>query len=229
MTPDVRINNDIAIQIHGFETIYDRGGDGALQASDVVVYSPLGDTKTKISAEIRRVSRVLPIEECGDNLAYLMAHKLWAFIEPRYKHWQDTNTLPEAGTPLAAWPGVTAAQAAVLRTAGLKSVEEIAEASDIVMTKTGLANASQLRDHAKRFLANEAGAREAKAFATLEAENAELKSQMTELMRMMQELTSASDANEPARRRGKAKDGKESGPRESAGKDGADNSLAEAA
>jgi hypothetical protein len=185
---DVQITNDIAIAIHKFETVYRKGPSGELIEVDMVHYSPAGDNKSVIIREVRRMSQVLPLEEAGDNIAYIRAHRLWNVIEPSYSHWRSTNALPENGTPLAAWAGVTPAQAQVLKGAGLRSVEDIASASDIVLGKTGLANVLMLRDQAQKYLASEDTAKTAAVQATLEAENRELKEQMAELQALMREM-----------------------------------------
>jgi hypothetical protein len=133
--------------------------------------------------------KVRPLEECGDNIASLIALKLWQRVQPDYDHWKKNNAMPESGTPLGAWPAVTPAQAAVLKQSGLTSIEEVANASDIVIMKTGLANALALRDLAKKFLAAETTAGDAARMAKLEQDNAELKEQLKEMMALMQEMT----------------------------------------
>jgi hypothetical protein len=177
-SPDIQLKNDIAIVIHGFETQFKRRPDGTLQEMDVVTYAPQGDTKTMIIREVRRIAAVRPIEDCGDNIASLVARRLWERIEPAYLHWKQTNALPEHGTPLAAWPGVTKAQADILRAAGLRTVEDVAGASEIVLGKTGLANTGGLRALAQKFIDSASAATLASREAHLEEQKAELRDQM---------------------------------------------------
>ena len=197
---DVRINNEIAIHIQGFETRYKKDAiTGELTAYDVVTYGPLGDPKTVHTREVKRLSAVLPLEECGDNIAYITAHKLWKEIEYAYTNWKQSNEIPDTGTPFAVWDGVTKGQADVLRNMGLKTVEAVADASDIVMNKSGLPNALLIRDHARKYIEGQAKSREAAKDAALEAENAELKSTVQELMEQMKLLMA--DAQEKKRGR----------------------------
>ncbi len=208
MNADVEINNKIAITIHGFETRYGPiGPDGKRPEYDVVTYSPQGDAKTTMHREIRHVSAVRTLEDCGDNLASLIALKTWQRIEPDYLHWKANNALPDRGTPLGAWQGITKAQADVLKQAGLRSIEDVANASEIVINKTGLANAQNLVELAKKFLATGDKAAEAAKQAKLEADNAELREQMAEMQKMMAEMMAkkADDGEKPAKGR-KAKE-----------------------
>lgn len=197
MSPDIQIKNDIAITIHSFETQYRRTAEGQLDEFDVVTYSPQGDTKTIIMREVRKVMKVRSLEECGDNIASLIALKLWQRIEPAYRHWKENNKLPESGTPLGAWPAITPAQANVLKCAGLKSIEEVASASDIVIMKTGLANALGLRDLAQKFLSADSKASDTAKMAKLERDNDELREQLAELMKLMQEMTAPKADEDP--------------------------------
>lgn len=199
MNADVQVKNDIAITIMGFEERYRRNGaTGELEPFDVVTYSPRGDIKTRLTREVARMSKVLPAEEAGDNLAYIGAAKLWAVVRPQYEFWKQNNALPMSGTPLAAWGGVSKAQGEVLRNAGLRTVQDVAEASDIVIGKTGIANGLMVRDLARKYLENEQGVKASTALASLQEENATLKEQMAEMMAMMREMQGADDA--PKRR-----------------------------
>lgn len=202
---DVRINNEIAIHIQGFDSRYLKNPiTGEVKTVDVVTYGPLGDPKTVMTKEIRRVSAVLPLDECGDNIAYITAHKLWKTIEPQYEAWKAGNEIPENGTPFAAWDGVTKGQAEILKGMGLRTVEAVAEASDIVINKSGLPNALLIRDTAKKYLASASGSREAAKMTTLETENAALKGQMAELMEQMKLLMSDQTEKKRGRQRADA-------------------------
>lgn len=186
---DVRINNDIAIHIQGFDTRYKKNlVTGENVGVDVVTYGPLGDPKTVMTKEISKLQKVLPLEECGDNIAFITAHKLWKTIEAPYLAWKSKNEIPESGTPFAIWDGITKGQADILRNMGIKTVEMFADASDIVVNKSGLPNVIMLRDMARKFVANKADSREAAKMTNLEAENATLKDQMAELMEQMKLL-----------------------------------------
>lgn len=201
---DIQINNDVAITIFKFETLLRRSPTGELEDVDMIHYAPKGDAKSLIIREVKKMKKVLPIEECGDNLAYIRANRLWFVIQPNYEHWKTNNALPEDGTPLAAWAGVTQAQAQVLRNAGLRTVEDVAEASDIVLSKTGLANVVVLRDQAQRYLKTEDTAKASAQMTTLEAENKELREQMAEMMALMKEMQAEKAAERDTGKKAKA-------------------------
>lgn len=187
-TADVEIKNDIAITIHKFEESYRRDANGVLVAYDTITYSPRGDIKTVLDRDVGRMSKVYTLEECGDNLAALAAYRLWQTIKPQYEYWKLNQQLPVNGTPLGAWGGASAAQAKVLKEAGLTTVEEVASASDIVLNKIGLANGLQLRELAKKFLANETKVNVAAVLDNVEQENAALKEQLADQQRQIAEM-----------------------------------------
>jgi hypothetical protein len=197
MTPDIQMKNDVAIAIQSFETTYRRRtADAALEEVDTVTFIPLGDSKTVLQREIRRLQMVRSLEDCGDNISALVAHRTWEAIRPAYEHWKRTNTLPESGTPLAAWPGVTRSQADLLRNCGLRSVEDVAGATDTVMSKTGLPEAGNLVALAKRFIDAGKQASEAAKAVDLQAQNAELREQMKEMQELMAGLVAAKDGDQ---------------------------------
>jgi hypothetical protein len=198
---DVQLKNDISIFIHGFETVYGKRPDGTLEEVDTVTWSPRGDDKTKLTDEIRRISQVTPLEDCGDNLSRISAFRFWERIETAYKAWKANETVPVVGTPLAAWPGVIKAQAEVLKGRGFRTVEELAGASDIEIGRIGLANGVMLRDSAKVFLANDDKAKAAADRVRLEAENREMREQMGDMMKLMQEMKAERDAEKAAKPR----------------------------
>jgi hypothetical protein len=199
---DVELKNDISIFIHGFETSYGKVlENGQLEEIDTVTWSPRGDEKTKLTDEIRRISKVTPIEDCGDNMARIVANKFWERIRVPYEAWKANETIPVDGTPLAAWAGIVKAQGEVLKARGIRTVEELADASDIVLNKIGLANILILRDQAKKFLANSDKARDAAARARVEAENAELREQMADMMKLLSEMKAERDADKAAKPR----------------------------
>lgn len=200
MHADIQLRNDIAITIHKFEDQYRVKDDGTKERYDVVVFSPRGDIKTRIKTPVANLSKVLPVEDAGDNIAYLSAARLWAVVEPQYQHWLANNALPESGTPLAAWGGLTKAQAQVFQNAGIRTVEDIANASDIVLTKVGIADSHRIRDLAQKYLGSEDDVQSAAKLTKLEAENAELREQMGEMMRMMREMQASSEEEQPRRR-----------------------------
>lgn len=123
---------------------------------------------------------------------------LWKFVQPKYEAWKQGQTLPDEGTPLAAWNGCMTEQADVLRVNGIRTVEQLARLSDGHLEGVKLMGLRGLRDQAKAYVAA-AGARDtAKLFAQKDSEIAALKEQMAELMAAVR---NRDNEEEPVKRR----------------------------
>lgn len=187
------IASDIAIRILEFSTEYKKEG-GSLVEVDVVHYCPRGDqNKTRLKAEIRRMMRVLPAEDCGDNMAALSARDLWETVRPFYEAWKKNQEIPINGTPIGAWPGCTPAQAKVLKAAGFVTVEEIAKGGTS-LGRTGLPGWEVLATQAQAFLKAADRDRAASEIASVRDENAALKDTMAEMQRQMAAILAAQAA-----------------------------------
>lgn len=104
----------------------------------------------------------------------------WSQIEPAYKAWKSGNELPVAGTPLAAWAGVTAEKAEVLRRYGIRTVEEVSRLSEGQMEKVALPGMREMRKQAAIFLEGRGAAEAAEREAERDAEIENLKRQLQE-------------------------------------------------
>lgn len=93
------------------------------------------NAKPRLSAEMREVM-----------------HARWQIIEPAYRAWKVGQDIPEDGTPLAAWAGVTPEQAKHLRAMGIKSVEDVAAMNDSAAGKLPFPGRKQLPEMARMFL-----------------------------------------------------------------------------
>lgn len=129
---------------------------------------------------IHTVKSLLSLQPMGDrdNPAIVHAHERAAFVRPRYEAWKKGQEMPVTGTPLAAWNGVTPEQAAVLKAAGIRTVEEVAAINDSVRAGIKLPNLMALVDAARRWVA----ASDTRQFAASMAEkDHQLASQKAEL------------------------------------------------
>jgi len=86
---------------------------------------------------------------------YEVALLRWKTIGPAYEAWKKGEDLPEDGTPLSAWGGLTAEQVEILKKNDIRTVEEIADQSIDVMNRLRFRNAGELPELAKRFLASQ--------------------------------------------------------------------------
>jgi hypothetical protein len=183
--------------------------NGAPAAYDVVhLYQPGESQRSKTPL---MVSEVLRVREDGDpdNPAWMAARIRKDAVLPAYEAWCKGEELPTDGTPIGAWPGITPDQAAGLKAAGLRSIEEVANANDALMSKIPLPNVRGLKELAANFLAGSDRAKVASALADKDRELAEMREQLEEL----RQLTIASmraaepdldaDGSEAPRRRGR--------------------------
>jgi hypothetical protein len=183
--------------------------NGTPTAYDVVhVYQPGESQRSKTPL---RVADVMRVRDDGDpdNPAWLAARVRKDAVLPAYEAWKKGEELPTDGTPIGAWPGITPDQAAGLKAAGLRSIEEVANANDALMSKIPLPNVRGLKELAANFLAGSDRAKVASALADKDREMAEMREQMEEMRQLLLESVRAAepdleaDGSEAPRRRGR--------------------------
>lgn len=179
-----------------FETRYRNGKEPV----DWVCLAPPGESFLKTQTW-HRVSKLKPRENPDPSLADSLTHKFmvhrWEIIEPAYKAWKEGEALPEHGTPLAAWGGVTKEMARALKSMGLHTVEDVRDNPESV-AKLNFPNARKLSETAGAYLS---GADKAAA----DAENAELKERIAAMEEMLKEAM----AKEAPKKRGPGRPRKE--------------------
>ena len=160
-----------------------RGGQNV--PVDMVEYCAPGMAqRTATTAPVSMLAKVQTNID-PDNIAGQMALQRWNVIKPAYEAWKQGQALPEHGTPLAAWPGITPEQADVFRQTGLRSVEEIAEATDSLLQRVQLPGTRDIRDNAKRFLDAKDQSKIADAIAAKDEQINSLQDQLEELRQMI--------------------------------------------
>lgn len=166
-----------SLRIIKFETRYipldpAKPDRGTPKAVDYVITAPRGMGKyTETPMRIIDVQR--------------MTNGMWDIVEPHYEAWKKGNELPEDGTALAAWNGVNAEQADVLKAQGIRSVEDLAMVPDSMIEKLGMGMRAA-RDAAKRWVAATDTRTLAASMADKDAEIEALKQQMADLMAAVQ-------------------------------------------
>lgn len=187
-----------------FWTTYPVRGGQTVEV-DMVEYCGIG--RAQSATTIAPVSHLSRVRQDGDpdNPAFRMARDRWAVIGPLYAAWKAGQEVPANGTPLAAWAGVTAEQAEVLRSAGLRTVEDVAAATDSIIGRVPLPGLRGLQDQAKAFLDSRGAADIAAQMAQKDAEMAAMRAEMEELKRLMLEAEPdlEPDGAERPRRRGR--------------------------
>ncbi len=158
---------------------------------DWVRYAPVHAIQTVVNEE--RVDRLKPTDaiendaDRGERANFLRAR--WAEIEPSYLAWKQGNEIPTNGTPLGAWPGITQEQASALKLSGIRTVEEISTLPDHVLGKIHLPNMRDMRNQAKAFLDARGTQGIADEIAAARAENASMREQLDDALKLLNELT----------------------------------------
>lgn len=151
--------DQIALYIVEIETDHKPGPDGTLIAVDRITFAKRGAPNYTQHWEVPRLKREDPT--------------LWEHFRPVYEKWQKDNVITTDGHPLEAWPVITKGQIKVCKSLGLRSVEDVATATDSVREKFGM-GFLELRAQAKAFLAAKADSATANRIADLEAKLASL-------------------------------------------------------
>ncbi len=184
----------MAIHILRFWTEYrpdgaDPQGNPKLREIDMVAYAPLGKSSMQTVVEaVSRLAKVQPIDPGNDNPAVLMAHARWKIVKQHYDAWKLGNEVAVDGTPLGAWPALTSEQVQALKTMGLRTVEEIRDASESIVLRFPFPNAREIQRQAGLFLSAFDKDKISRDQAALKAELAEKDEQLEELRQMVLEL-----------------------------------------
>ena len=166
---------------------------GKTVAIDKVEFCAVGNAqKSTTIVPMSHLARCRP-PTGPDDIAALMANDIYNQIKPFYDAFKKGSEIPESGTPLGAWPGISPEQATVLRTNGFRTVEEIADASDGVMMRIQLPNPRGLIEQAQRFLAAHDKARIASDLESKDAEIARLREEQEDMKRILLEMQEAQD------------------------------------
>lgn len=194
---------DVRINIRKFWTIYkpNPADPTAPKAVDMVEYHPIGMAqRTATVCTVASLGKLHPIEMAMDNPAIKAAHQRWAIIEPAYRAWKHNQDVPINGTPLGAWPGVSHDQAEALRMMGIRTVEEVRDASDGIVTKFPFSGGRELRVAADAYLKSADRNKVSADISNLTSENVALKEQIEELRAMILESKSDDTEDAPKRR-----------------------------
>lgn len=119
---------------------------------DWVEIAPSGEAFERTHTWLR-VKDIIPPEHPDLTApSHIAMVERWKQIGPAYEAWRNGQELPEDGTPLAAWSGVSPEQAAVLVRMGLKTVEAVRDMSESAIVKLPFPNARKLPALAGEFL-----------------------------------------------------------------------------
>lgn len=169
------------IRVIEFKTQYRAGKDPV----DMVLVAPIGADFERTQTW-QRVSKITPPSDIDDTAKESMSYKdmvaRWSIVGPQYEAWRNGQELPDDGTPLGAWSGVTSDQATFLRSMGVRTVEEVAELGDASIEKLHFPDARRLPGMAKKWLAGEATTQKDAKIADMEEQMAAMKELLEEQM-----------------------------------------------
>jgi len=175
--------------------------NGQTVATDMVEYCGIGKAQSATTvAPISHLSRVRADGD-PDNPAWMAAKMRADFVRPAYEAWRKGEEMPIEGTPIGAWPALTPDQAAGLKAAGLRTVEEMANATDTLVNKIPLPNVRGLKTLAEAFLASRDQSKVAADLAQKDREMAELREQLDEMRQIVLAQSRERDEDRPRRGR----------------------------
>lgn len=139
------------IRVMEFKTVY-KGDKG----TDWVKIAPIGEAVERTQTW-HRVEKLRPRADVDDSKRNSLTHthmlEQWKVVGPALEAWKAGTEVPESGTPLAAWPGVSPEQAAILRKLGIVTVEHVRDMSESTVTKLPFPGARKLPGLAGDYLA----------------------------------------------------------------------------
>lgn len=173
--------------IREFYTRFDNGRE-----TDYVVLIPRGEAADRVATPLR-IPDIIPkgnLDE--DNPSHFALLRRWEMVEPAYKAWKAGQEIPEEGTPLAAWPGVTPEVAQRLKNMACYTVEHVAALGEEKAAGLPVPGARQLPKLAKQWLEN-------RDKAEVMAQNESMQRQIAEMQVMMEEMASQLADKKPRR------------------------------
>jgi len=107
-----------------------------------------------------------------------------------YDYWKKSEAVPESGTPLKNWPGVSPAQLKTLLELHVLTVEDLATLTDEGLKRVGMGGVV-LRDKARAFLQSSDTNKASEQIAALKAELEALRAEHAEVLAESKKLADA--------------------------------------
>ncbi|HRX74154.1 MAG TPA: hypothetical protein P5341_08635 [Hyphomonas sp.] len=137
------------IRVIEFKTVFK--GEKSMDMVHVAASDAFTETGQLTHSTWHRVKDLIPPEhEEGMRADFMRAR--WATIEPFYTAWKEGNEIPEIGTPLAAWSGLTQAQAEALRRIQILTVEGVRDMTEAQIGRLNIPNPRALKVMAADYL-----------------------------------------------------------------------------
>jgi hypothetical protein len=171
----------MTVRVIGFRTEYLPNG----KSRDWVELAPAGDAFDKQRTE-HLVQHIIPPDDKmpGNQRkaeTYMAMKARWEIVKPRYEAWKNEMEIPQEGTPLSAWSGLTPEMAQYLKSRmGIRTLEELATLSPDHAVKMPFPDARRLPETAARYL-------EGATAAEKDAEIADMKKKLEALTAALEE------------------------------------------
>jgi hypothetical protein len=169
------------MRVIGFKTTY-----SGKKAVDWVEIAPSGASFDKCRTW-HMVDRMRPtevVDEDPDRRAadtHMAMSARWSVIGPAYQAYKAGMDIPENGTPLAAWAGISADQARHLVSLGIRTVEDVRDMDEGIFPRIPFPNVRQLPGLARAYLEGRDKAEADTEIATLRERQAALEERLATL------------------------------------------------
>lgn len=178
--------DQIALWISDIEVDHRQGPDGTLIPDVRITFRKKGSDNYEQIYWKSRLQKANPL--------------LWERFGADLDRWEKDQTLPVDGTPLEAWTSVISkAQIKACKNLGLRSVEDIATATDTIRQKLGM-GASDLISKARAFLEHHDRSQASARIARLEEQLGEMQKQLKESTETNKALAAELGAAKPSRK-----------------------------
>lgn len=170
-----------AVYILALEIDHKAGPDGTMIPYERITIGKKGAPNWQSELDVRRLERDDPA--------------VYQHFLPTIEKWRKTNTIATEGVPLEAWPAISKGQLRALKNLGLRSVEDVSEANDLIREKFGM-GFLDLKKQAKAYLQNYSKQQAAKKLTDQEDAIADLKAQLKEAQETIQALAAKAGLKE---------------------------------
>ena len=198
------------IHIHGFETRYelDKNTGKKDKPVDYVTYSPrFGADKSVITEAVHRMKpdpeRVKGTAHSRDMKLAFLANR-WEMFDRSYEAFKKGNEIPDDGTPLGVWPGITSQQAEGLRKMGIRTVEEVRDMPDGQMGRIPFPGIRDLKKQAGVYLESADRNAASGQLTELKSQNQAMSERLEEAMKLIAELSAEKAKKPPAKKQSEA-------------------------
>ncbi|MEN9924353.1 MAG: hypothetical protein RL268_479 [Pseudomonadota bacterium] len=168
------------IRVISFKTEYK--GDKAIIWVEL---APSGENFDKVRTW-HQVSKLIPPADWDETKkasdSYIAMADRWNVVGPAYQAYVAGTEVPEHGTPLAAWSGVTAEQAAILRGMGIRTVEEVRDMGEGPLGRLPFPGARQMPKLAGDYLSGASAAEKDAELATMRERMAAMEEMLADRM-----------------------------------------------